>query len=178
MTFMKKIFYLIFALLMCSEMTARERSALKVTFTDGTTTTLCTNYSLSIGQYYDMETKSFVLSISHTDNDHPEDNVDSVTVEYVVEHVKSMQFVEMDTKVESLEAGDAGSSMPRFYLSGKRVTVVGANKSEVAAYSLDGKVPAVTIDGADGRVTLDFSSTQPGVYIVKTNAKPIKVRIQ
>lgn len=175
---MRKLFCMIAAFLICGGAMAKERSALKVTFTDGTTTTLCTNYGLSIAQYYDMETKSFGLSIFHTDNDKPDGSGYGVTVKYIIEQVKSMEFVEMDTKVESLEAGDAGCDTPSVFLSGRRVTVIGANKSEVAAYSLDGKVPAVTIDGADGRVTLDFSSTQPGVYIIKTSAKPIKVRIQ
>lgn len=176
---MKKLFYLIFALLTCSGATARERSALKVTFADGTTTTLCTNYNLSIAQSYDTETKNFILSISHTDNDKPYDSsYDAVSVSYVIEQVKSMQFVGTETDVESLEPDNADNSTPAFFLSGKSVTVTGVRKTDVAAYALDGTVPAVAINGTDGRVTLDFSATEPGTYIIKTSTKPIKIRIQ
>lgn len=175
---MKKLFYLIFALLTCSGATAKERSALKVTFTDGTTTTLCTNYNLSIVQSYDMETKNFILSIGHTDNDKPDGSGDDVVVKYVIEQVKSMQFVGTETDVESLELDNADNSTPAFFLSGKNVTVIGVKKNDVAAYSLDGTVPAVAISGTDSRVTLDFSATEPGTYIIKTSTKPIKVRIQ
>ena len=89
-----------------------------------------------------------------------------------------MQFVGTETDVESLELDNAGNSTPAFFLSGKNVTVIGAKKSDVAAYSLDGTVPAVAINGTDGRVTLDFSATEPGTYIIKTSTKTIKVRIQ
>lgn len=172
---MKKLFYLIFALLTCSGATARERSALKVTFADGTTTTLCTNYDLSIAQSYDVETKNFILSISHTDND---SRYDAVSVSYVIEQVKSMQFVGTETDVETLESDNADNSTLAFFLSGKSVTVTGVRKTDVAAYALNGTVPAVAISGTDGRVTLDFSATEPGTYIIKTSTKPIKLRIQ
>ena len=175
---MKKILYLIFALIMCSEVVARERSALKVTFTDGTTATLCTNYNLSIAQYYDMEMKNFILSFLHTDNDLPDGSGDGVSVKYIIEQIKNMQFVGTETDIESLVSDHAAGNSPTFYLSGKSVTVIGANKSEVAAYSIEGKVPAAAISGSDGRVTLDFTAAQPGVYIIKTSAKPIKVRIR
>lgn len=175
---MKKLFYLIFALLTCSGATAKERSALKVTFTDGTTTTLCTNYNLSIAQSYDVKTRNFILSIEHTDNDKPDGSGYGATVSYVFEQIKSMQFVGTETDVESLELDNAGNSTPAFFLSGKNVTIIGTKKSDVATYSIDGTVPAVTISGTDGRVTLDFSATKPGTYIIKTSTKPIKVRIQ
>lgn len=178
---MKKLFYLIFALLTCSGATAKERSALKVTFTDGTTTTLCTNYNLSIAQSYDMKTKNFILSISHTDknlSDYSPWPEDHPMVVYSIEQVKSMQFIGTETDVESLELDNADNSTPAFFLSGKNITVIGVKKNDVAAYSLDGTVPAVVINGTDGRVTLDFSATEPGTYIIKTSTKPIKVRIQ
>lgn len=160
---MKKIFSLL-GLLLTLNTIAGERSALLIKFVSGEEAVVQTGTgALELKQSYDHVGGIFLLSVNQTS--------------YEFGEIIELRFQKGPTSVELLEQEPVTDRLS-FTLADRKITVDNVTPEGVEVYSLDGKsVPAV-ISSEGGSVSIDLSSCIAGHYIIRVNAKTIKVCIR
>lgn len=159
---MKKLFSLAMGIMLALSVQAGERSCLQVMFVSGEIGIIYSDWSLlKIGQDYNPQEKSFVLTI----------NGDT----YDFFGLKELRFL---SEAQSVEQPKAVQKRLSFHLYDRRVVISGNNLSGIGAYTIDGKAVPAAVERSEDAVTVDFTSCAPGIYIVKTNVNSIKVSIR
>ena len=80
----------------------------------------------------------------------------------------------IDTGIDDIRSSESVESQPAFYIRNSRISGLKSG-SEVAVYSLDGKVLMRSHADSDGNASLNLQSATSGIYIIKTPTRTIKI---
>lgn len=117
------------------------------------------NYSLSTRPVVTFEGTDLVLTGT------------GVKVLYPVADVKEITFGTHPTGVSNVKSSDI-----TFFVSGSEITAKGLQKSDkLELYTVDGKVLTTKAVSAEGEATVDISSLNGGIYVVKAGEKSYKI---
>jgi hypothetical protein len=80
----------------------------------------------------------------------------------------------IDTGIDDIRSSESVESQPAFDIRNSRISGLKSG-SEVAVYSLDGKVLMRSHADSDGNASLNLQSATSGIYIIKTPTRTIKI---
>jgi len=153
---MKKIFVILFGILLSSAIYAQEKNALVIKLTDGNTHT-------------------FVLSEKPVVT-FPDENIavnGSASTTYLRSEVEKFYFVDDGSGIESI----GNDNVTFYYVDGENVRISGLkDKTTVSVASLDGKIISTPKCDGTGSVSISLENQPKGIYIISFGGRNVKIR--
>ena len=154
---MKKIFVILFGMLLSSTIYAQEKNALVIKLTDGNTHTF-------------VLSKKPVVTL-------PDGNIavnGSASTTYPRSEVEKFYFVYDDgSGIESI----GKDNVTFYYVDGENVRISGLkDKATVSVASLDGKIISTQKCDGTGSVTISLGNQPRGIYIISFGDRSVKIR--
>ena len=154
---MKKIFVILYGILLSSVIYAQEKNALVIKMIDGNTHT----FVLSEKPVVTLPDGNIVVN-------------GSASTTYARSEVEKFYFVYDDgSGIESLSK----DNVTFYYVDGENVRISGLkDKTSVSVTSLDGKIISAQKCDGTGSVTISLGNQTKGIYIISFGGRSVKVR--